>query len=137
MNKEILTRCGYRCDLCLAYKENVKKNDRRKHLSEGWYKYFGLTIQPEDIVCDGCLNDDCMKTELLDEDCPIRPCVKKKGYENCSECDDFMCETYKERLVDIDELEKEHGKIPEDDYELFIRPYENCRRILKLRAQNK
>lgn len=137
MGKEILTRCGYRCDLCLAYIENVEKDDQRKLLSEGWHKYFGLTIHPKDIICDGCLNDDCMKTELLDEGCPIRPCVKSKGYDNCSQCDAFMCDTYKERLVDFDALEKEHGKIPKADRELFIRPYENCKRILELKAQNK
>jgi hypothetical protein len=39
----ILTRCGYRCDLCLAYKPNVLKNlENQKILSDGWYKYFGF-----------------------------------------------------------------------------------------------
>ena len=68
MPEEILARCGCRCDLCLAYRENVEKEDRRKLLSDGWYKYFGFRIEPEDIVvCDGCLSDDCLKTS-----CSIR-----------------------------------------------------------------
>ena len=32
----ILTRCGYRCDLCLAYKPNVAGNpSNRQKLSDG------------------------------------------------------------------------------------------------------
>jgi hypothetical protein len=39
----ILTRCGYRCDLCLAYKPNVAENpSNQQKLSDGWFKYFGF-----------------------------------------------------------------------------------------------
>jgi len=133
MSKETLARCGNRCDLCLAYRENVEKDDRRKLLSDGWYKYFGFRIEQEDIICDGCLKDDCLQNKLLDVDCPIRPCVKKKGYEDCSQCDEFMCEKFKQRLSDIEELKKKHGNIPQTDYELFISPYENGKRISMLK----
>ena len=136
MANEILTRCGYRCDLCPAYRENVEKDDRRKLLSDGWYKYFGFRIEPEDIICDGCLNDDCLKSRLLDTGCPVRPCVKEKGYENCSQCDEFMCEKFKQRLVDFEELKKQHGNISRADYKLFISPYENGKRISELRLNN-
>ncbi len=35
----ILTRCGYRCDLCLAYKPNVVAHPaNRQKLSDGWYR---------------------------------------------------------------------------------------------------
>jgi len=44
MLNEILTRCGYRCDLCLAYKENIIKDDNRALLSDGWYKYLALGL---------------------------------------------------------------------------------------------
>ncbi|HHW00600.1 MAG TPA: hypothetical protein GXX36_13760 [Clostridiaceae bacterium] len=39
MPGEILSRCGYRYDLCLASRDNVEKDGRRKLLSDGWYKY--------------------------------------------------------------------------------------------------
>ena len=33
---EILSRCGYRCDLCLAYRPNVEANPAgRRELSDG------------------------------------------------------------------------------------------------------
>ncbi|HHW49803.1 MAG TPA: DUF3795 domain-containing protein [Clostridiaceae bacterium] len=137
MPREIISRCGYRCDLCMAYSENVKKDDRRNLLSDGWYKYFGFRIEPENIVCDGCLKDDCVKSKLLDTECPIRPCVKEKGYENCSQCDEFLCEKFKQRLVDFEELKKQHGNIPRSDYKLFIKAYENGKRISELKLKNR
>jgi hypothetical protein len=136
MLREILTRCGYRCDLCLAYKENILIDDRRRLLSDGWYKFFGFRIEPEDIYCDGCLNDDCLTAKLLDTGCPIRPCVKEKGYENCSHCDDFMCSKFKERLVDYEEIKEKNQSISKSDYKLFICPYENGKRIRELKEKN-
>lgn len=135
MRDEILTKCGYRCDLCLAYRENVQKEDRRTLLSEGWYKYFGFRIEPEDIICDGCLNGDCQTSKLLDSGCPVRPCVTERGYRNCSECDEFVCAKLRERLVDFAEIKTKHGAISQTDRELFIRAYENKNRLASLRAK--
>jgi hypothetical protein len=40
MMEPILTRCGYRCDLCLAYRPNVERNPaNRQVLSDGWYQF--------------------------------------------------------------------------------------------------
>jgi len=53
--KAILTRCGYRCDLCLAYKPNIAKHpENQQILSDGWFKYFGFRLPAEVICCDGC-----------------------------------------------------------------------------------
>lgn len=39
----VVTRCGYRCDLCLAYKPNVEAHpENRQRLSDGWHRYFNL-----------------------------------------------------------------------------------------------
>jgi hypothetical protein len=41
--KSILTRCGYRCDLCLAYKSNVAENPSNpQKLCDGWHKYLAF-----------------------------------------------------------------------------------------------
>src|SRR5512143_667287 len=84
----ILTRCGYRCDLCLAYWPNVEKNpENRQILSDGWFKYFHFRTPPEAIICDGC-----MAERSLDPNCPVRPCVAAKDLENCAHCDEYICE---------------------------------------------
>jgi hypothetical protein len=52
MMEEILTRCGYRCDLCLAYRPNVEADPANQQtLSDGWHKYFGFRIPAEQIIC--------------------------------------------------------------------------------------
>lgn len=132
MEKEILTRCGYRCDLCLAYQPNVKKNDRRKVLSDGWYNLYGFRIEPEDIICDGCIS--CKNPRLIDKDCPVRPCVIEKKIDNCASCADFICDKLKQRIVGRRDIEnKLNRKLTEKEYELFIKPYESNERLEKIR----
>lgn len=129
----IFTRCGYRCDLCLAYKPNVEANpSNRQKLSDGWFKYFGFRIPAEEICCDGCMGEN---PKLIDTGCPVRPCVTEKGLENCSQCEQYVCEKLKERLVIYEEVQQRFGaEISEDDRICFILPYENRLRLDALRA---
>jgi len=127
----IITRCGYRCDLCLAYNPNVVENPANQSiLSDGWYKYFGFRIPPEEIICDGCMSEN---PELIDKNCPVRPCVIAKQYRNCASCSDMICDKLKVSIVIYEEMqEKMGGSISEEDYQRFIRPYENKRRLLSI-----
>jgi hypothetical protein len=124
----ILTRCGYRCDLCLVYRPNVEKKPyNRQKLSEGWFHYFGFKIEPANIICDGCMSDTSI---LIDQNCPVRPCVIERGLDNCSSCDEYICEKLKQRIVVFEEVKNKIGKhISESDYICFIQPYENKRRL--------
>ena len=143
----ILSYCGMRCDLCLAFKPNLTKHpENRQILSDGWHEYFGFRIPPEKIYCNGC-RDNANLT--LDEDCPVRPCVIDKKLDNCAQCqdmlyedmickdmlcEDMICETLKERLVDFEELQRDYGRpIPPADRFRFIFPYENAHRLEELR----
>jgi hypothetical protein len=130
----ILTRCGYRCDLCLAYKPNVEENpSNSQKLSAGWHKYFGFRLPPEKVVCDGCMSDD---PALIDQSCPVRPCVIEKGLDNCSQCEEYVCEKLAERLVVYEEIKGRIGaEISEEDHLRFIRPYENRRRLDALKVK--
>ena len=132
----ILTRCGMRCDLCLAYRPNIEQTpSNQQKLSDGWFKYFGFRIEPAEIVCDGCMAD---QKKLLDVNCPVRPCVIEKGLENCSACDQYACDKYKERITVYEDMrQKFGGDISEDDYLCFIRPYENKRRLDVYRSTGK
>ncbi len=128
----ILSRCGFRCDLCLAYRPNVEAHpENRQALSDGWQRYFGFRIPPEQVVCDGCWSED---GRLLDAACPVRPCVADRALANCAGCGEYVCDRLRERLVDADELAAKVGlPIPPADRERFIRPYENRRRLEQLR----
>ena len=132
----VLTRCGYRCDLCLAYKHNVENSPmNQQKLSDGWHKYFGFRIPPEKIICDGCMSDN---PKLIDLGCPVRPCVIEMGLANCAECEHYICEKLTERLVVYEEVKNRvNAEIPVDDYLCFIRPYENKRRLDSIRDSGK
>ena len=129
----ILTRCGYRCDLCLAYRPNVESNPaNQQKLSDGWFKYFGFRIPAEKIICDGCMAEH---PELIDRSCPVRPCVIEKRLDNCSQCEQYICEKLAERIVVYEEVKNHIGtEIPDDDRLCFIRPYENKERLESLTA---
>jgi len=128
----ILTRCGFRCDLCLAYRPNITQHpENRQKLSDGWFKYFGFRLPPSEICCDGCLADN---PTLIDKHCQVRPCVIEKGLDNCAACDQYVCDKLADRLVDYDEVKARFGaEIPDDDRCRFIQPYENARRLEALR----
>ena len=87
MPKEVLARCGYRCDLCLAYKDNIEKDDGRAFLSDAWHKIYGFRIPADEIFCEGCITSNRQDIKLADKKCPVRPCVIEKGLENslCAE----------------------------------------------------
>ena len=135
MPKEIITRCGYRCDLCLAYRDNIEKEDKRELLSYGWNKIFGIKLSPEEIYCDGCLS---CKTDLklIDSGCKVRPCVIARGIENCSQCEKFPCDILEDRLVRYSKLEKTIDfKVSRSERKSFIEPYENYDRLVNLRKK--
>lgn len=126
-----LSKCGYRCDICLAYKPNLEKHpENRQILSDGWHKYFGFRVQPEDIYCDGCLANE---GKQIDIGCPVRPCAIEHGINNCSDCDDYICSKLETRMVNFQEIQAKFGKpIPDFDRERFINPYENEARLSAL-----
>jgi len=129
---EILSRCGYRCDLCLAYRPNVEANpSNQQTLSDGWHEYFGFRIPAEQIICDGCMAEN---PRLIDKKCPVRPCVLERGLANCAGCPDYICEKLSERLVVYEKLAaKIPHPVPTEDRARFIAPYENKARLDRLR----
>lgn len=132
--EEIITRCGYRCDICMAYRPNVEANPANQQvLSDGWHKYFGFRIPPERIICDGCMADN---PQLIDSACPVRPCAIERGLQNCAQCADFGCEKLSERLVIYEDVaDRIRDPIPKEDRVKFIAPYENKVRLEELRSR--
>ena len=126
---KILSRCGFRCDLCPAYAPNVDRLIDRQFVSDGWFRYFGFRLPPEEIHCPGCVGQN----QTLDKDCQIRPCVIAKGLENCASCEDFDCEKMKTRVDAAASIREKFPKMPKRDYELLIRPFEGRKHLLRLR----
>jgi hypothetical protein len=142
----VLTRCGYRCDLCLAYRPNIEADPgSARVLSDGWHRYFGFRIPPEQIACDGCLSQDGHR---IDASCAVRACVIALSVDTCADCEAFecgstgqpgdVCATLTTRDVSRAEVELRMGApVPKEDYIRFIRPYEGLVRLRALRAQRR
>ena len=132
--KPTLSLCGFRCDLCLAYKPNIEAHpENRQVLSDGWHTYFGFRLPPEAIYCEGCSRES---STTLDSDCPVRPCVIAHELTNCAACEEYICETLTQRLVNFDDIQAEfEAPIPQADRQRFILPYENRQRLEKLHQE--
>ncbi len=127
---EMLSFCGYRCDLCAARSDDPEV---RQRLVDGWRKYLGHEMYTaENVRCDGCK----MCGRLADKQCPVRPCALERGVESCAECDDFVCEKVgrllSERMGTLIFLHKRMQDITEEEYNLCLRQFENMPNMVRL-----
>ncbi len=119
--ESVITLCGMRCDLCLAYQANLDVHpENAQRISDGWETCFGFRIPPEAVHCDGCFTTG---DPTLDSGCDVRPCVIERGLENCAGCEDYLCEKRAGRLTRFDAIRtKFAAPIPEKDRRLFTFP---------------
>jgi Protein of unknown function (DUF3795) len=90
--EKMVAFCGIDCAECptfLATQEN--NNEKRKKVAEQWSKEYKAQFKPEDINCDGCLQD---KGRLFSHCavCEIRTCGRKKKLVNCAYCNEYPCQ---------------------------------------------
>ncbi|MEA3327306.1 MAG: DUF3795 domain-containing protein [Chloroflexota bacterium] len=127
----VLSLCGMRCDLCLAYRPNIEIHpENRQILSDGWHTYFGFRISPEDIECDGCFPDG---KPTIDSECKVKPCVTARGLENCAGCRDYICKKLASILATFESIQLNFDHpIPDADRQRLVFPYENADRLAAL-----
>lgn len=98
VNPELGAPCGLYCGVCAIYiahrDNNHKFKERLVNLYKGAVPGKGtlpgsenLTI--DDIKCRGCLSEEVF---IYCKQCPIKECVKEKGYNGCYQCDEFPCQ---------------------------------------------
>jgi hypothetical protein len=128
--EEMIGCCGYRCNLCPAFRENLVGEEDQRNVSDGWFKYYGFRIAPKEISCDGCLPENCDNPRQIDPGCAVRRCAQERGLPNCAHCDKYVCDELAKKFVDFDEVAGKHGgPIPPEDYARFLKPYE-ARKVL-------
>jgi len=126
--------CGYRCDLCPAFRENLASEEDQREVSDGWFKYYGFRIPAEEIYCDGCPAEGRENPRRIDPDCVVRACVQERRLPNCAHCDEYICDKLAKKIVDFDEIVRKHGApIPPEDRARFLKPYEGKKVLDELR----
>ena len=109
---KVFSKCGNRCDLCLLYRANVEKNDRRKEICTVFSKIFPeYNADPLKIICDGCLSEK-KDSVMQDPACKTRKCVIEKGFKHCGYCNQYPCDIFPaeptyEMLVQKIDIEKQ------------------------------
>ncbi len=89
------------------------------------------SLPPSRIFCDGCMAEN---PRLIDQSCPVRLCVIERGLDHCLQCENYVCEKLATRIVDAEDIrQRVKHEVSDDDYQRFIRPYENSRRFEALR----
>ncbi len=131
-----LSCCGYKCKDCTAYRENITSKDWQQMVSDGWFKIYGFRIPAEQCFCDGCLTENCENPRRIDTECPVRSCVLAKGIPNCAYCNEYICIKLSKKIVNPKEVIKKCKEpISKEEYERFIKPYDNKTRLDEIRKE--
>lgn len=126
--RKIVARCGYRCDLCAARSDDPAV---RQKLIDAWRKYYGHTqYTVENVHCGGCYSE-----KRADQNCKVRPCVIAKGLENCAHCNECPCPKLKALCSSPHINFVNFGEVPQEDYDLALRQFDNIPELMQIRAQ--
>ncbi len=132
--KQIVARCGFRCDECMAYAANNRSRDDQARVASAWSKYFGLKISPEKIRCNGCFGERCAEYDLPESSCAVRACVTERGMNTCADCYDYPCEKIESRMNGVEEvIRRFREKITHDEFDTFIGPYDARKTLNEIR----
>lgn len=122
--------CGFRCDRCLAFVANAKTHAERVRGSAAWAKYYHLQVSPQRMRCHGCAGGHVAGLDFPDRKCEIRKCVLDRSLETCAGCGEYPCDALESRMRSCDGVvERCRGKIPADEFDRFVAPYD-CRATL-------
>lgn len=94
--EKIISYCGLECTACPAFITTAADDDAaRKRIAVEWSKQYNTTLRPDDIYCNGCLNDEgrifghCAV-------CELRKCGRERKVANCAGCADYACSKLEE-----------------------------------------
>lgn len=82
--------CGNRCDQCLLFEENVRREDRRAELTLALALAYGDPTDQRENLCGGCGVDRIGK--MLNANCTCVVCASQRGVGTCSSCPEEACE---------------------------------------------
>ena len=138
--KDLFSKCGCNCGRCPSYKENLQTDEDRQRCSDGWYKYLGFRLSPGKLrLCDGCQAPDD-ENPVRYQNCYVRRCAVRNDVETCAHCSVYPCEDVKNlhEIQRADAGERIAARlgtpIPEEDYLIFIEPYEGIKHLDEIRA---
>lgn len=136
----LVAKCGIDCSTC-----PWGPYPREKMTSKDFEQYKNnakriLGYMPIRTPCLTCQTPDVKipkESRLPNRKCLIRQCVDKTGVKNCAYCSRFPCDTLKATsgAWTRENIEKKLGRpVSEEDYRVFVEPFEGIRRLECIRA---
>ncbi len=136
----LIAKCGMDCGTCPwgPYP--------RKNMSDEEFEQYRkrakqiLGYMPMQKPCPTCQTPDeeiPKGSKLPPRSCLIRQCVDKIGVESCAYCSRFSCEQVKDTAGswNREKFEEKLGKpVSDEDYHMFIEPFEGLIRLETIRA---
>ena len=87
-DERLLAPCGLYCGVCGVY---LATRDGSTKFRDILARLYGS--KPEETACKGCMQEDppeCLYGFCVE--CPIRACVREKGFGSCHQCDEWPCQ---------------------------------------------
>lgn len=136
----LISKCGMDCGSCPwgPYPRESMTADEFNQYKKRVKAILGYT--PMRTPCPTCqtVDEEIPKgSKLPPRSCLVRQCVDRTGVENCAYCSSFPCEVVKDTAGAWNRkfFEEKHGaEIPEEDYRLFIKPFEGMKQLEEVRA---
>ncbi len=136
----MIGNCGNNCSACPAYYNNAITDVDRENCSTGWETFLGIKFTPKETYCYGCKEEDPWRDGNVhpSRDCLVRKCVNNSGFKTCANCEDYRCnhvETlYQSRFTRKWVEERVERPITDIEYETFVKPYENWKKMEQLKG---
>ncbi|MFX0052516.1 MAG: DUF3795 domain-containing protein [Candidatus Hodarchaeota archaeon] len=126
---DAISLCGFDCGICPAFKDNLKSENDRIKVDEGWKKFHrtrGWVYKER--FCNGCF--DIPEISPLWSTCFIRKCVLTNNIKNCGYCLDYPCPRIKNMIRVINKIaERTRKSGTSEDFQLFALPHLNEPRL--------
>ncbi|UCE13789.1 MAG: DUF3795 domain-containing protein, partial [Candidatus Heimdallarchaeota archaeon] len=132
---EAISLCGFNCGICPAFKPNIRSDEDRLKVDEGWKKFHRTRgwIYKEPY-CAGCFN--IPDKPPLWSTCYIRRCVLTNNVENCGKCADYLCPRIKNMIHATKAIAKRTEKTgTPEEYQEYAFPYLNETRLEAIHQQ--
>jgi len=137
---KLVAKCGIDCGAC-PWGPYPRKGMTAEEFEQ--YKNYAKRIlgyMPIKTPCLTCQTADSeipKGSKLPNRKCLIRQCVNKTGIANCGYCSRFPCDTVKATggIWTRENIEEKLGtSISEEEYHLFVEPFEGISRLEAIRA---
>jgi hypothetical protein len=128
--KKMISMCGYRCDLCTVYRDNLERIGRDE-VRAGFVKYFHSELDDEILKgCQGCPASG-------DENCSVKACAGDKKIANCGLCREFPCDKVREKMNVIKKYFDDVSALSKWDRDHYVEPYRSEERLHKIQEESK